>query len=265
MLLAFDIGNTNIKIALIDTKTSKITEQWRISTDAKRTGDEYFSILRPLFRDANIDVKKIEDAVVSSVVPPLIASFVKVTNHLISKKPLIINPEIYKKLPIHIPESAVYEIGTDLLCDAVGAWEIYKSPAIIVDFGTALSFTAIDSKANIAGIAIAPGLGTAIKALFNNTAQLPSVPLAVPPSTLGKNTTWSIQAGVVLGYKGLVEAMVSQMKNDLQKETETPPDTIKVIATGGLNSMLEPITKVFDAVDKDLTIKGMQKVYEFSV
>ena len=209
MLLAFDIGNTNIKVAILERE--KIIQQWRISTDSKRTGDEYFSILRPLFRDAEIDYTKIENAILSSVVPSLIGPFVLVTQHLLNKKPIIIGPDIYDKLPVKIPESAIHQIGTDLLCDAVEAWERFKCAAIVVDFGTALSFTAIDQNANIAGIAITPGLGTALKALFNNTAQLPSVALEVPPSTLGKNTIWSIQAGIVLGYKGLVESLIKQM------------------------------------------------------
>lgn len=255
MILAFDIGNTNIKVAIIEDE--KITHQWRLSTDPKRTGDEYFSALRPLFIDAGIDFSKIEDAVISAVVPALIGPFIIVTQHFCGKKPLIIGPEIYSKLPVKIPETAVHEIGTDLLSDAVAAWEKYKTPAIVIDFGTALSFTAVDHKGNIAGIAIAPGLGTAINSLFKNTAQLPSVPMEVPESSLGKNTVWAIQSGIFLGYKGLVESMVSKMKTDLSKESMTKKEDIKVIATGGLNSMLQPITKCFNFIDKDLTITGM--------
>ena len=163
MILAFDIGNTNIKAALIDGET--ITHQWRLSTDPKRTGDEYFSALRPLFIDAGIDFSGIDDAVISSVVPALIGPFIIVTQHFCKKKPLVIGPEIFPELPVKIPETATHEIGTDLLCDAVAAWEKYKVPAIVIDFGTALSFTAVDCEGNIAGIAIAPGLGTAINSL----------------------------------------------------------------------------------------------------
>lgn len=255
MILAFDIGNTNIKAAIIEDE--KIKYQWRLSTDPKRTGDEYFSTLRPLFIDAGIDFSKIDDAVISAVVPALIGPFIIVTQHFCGKKPLVIGPEIYPKLSVKIPETAVHEIGTDLLSDAVAAWEKYKTPAIVIDFGTALSFTAVDHKGNIAGIAIAPGLGTAINSLFSNTAQLPAVPMEVPESSLGKNTVWAIQSGIFLGYKGLVESMVSKMKTDLSKESMTKKEDIKVIATGGLNSMLQPITKCFNFIDKDLTITGM--------
>ena len=258
MTLIFDIGNTNIKSALFDGE--KLLYTWRISTDLKRTGDEYFSLLRPLFRDAEIDFTEIKKVVLSTVVPALIGPFVIVAQHINHKKPLIIGSDIYSKLPIKVPESAVHEIGTDLYCDALEAWCRYKSPCIVADFGTALSFTAIDANANIAGVAIAPGIRTAFNSLFNNTAQIPAIPLDIPPTSLGKNTVVAVQSGIVLGYKGLVEGLVSQMKTDLVKETGCKLEEIKVIATGGLNSMLSPITNTFDYVDKDLTLCAMKRI-----
>lgn len=258
MTLIFDIGNTNIKTALFD--GDKLVQEWRISTDLKRTGDEYFSLLRPLFRDADIDFTGIQKIVLSSVVPALIGPFVVVSQHISGKKPLIIGPEIYSKLPIKLPETAVHEIGTDLYCDALEAWCRYKCPCIIADFGTALSFTAIDADANIAGVAIAPGIRTAFNSLFANTAQIPAIPLDIPPTSLGKNTVVAVQSGIVLGYKGLVEGLVKQMKEDLVKETGCHLEQIKVIATGGLNSMLQPITDAFDYVDKNLTLDGMKRI-----
>lgn len=261
MILVFDIGNTNIKTALFDNE--KLIHVWRISTDLRRTGDEYFSILRPLFRDAEIDFSKIENAILSTVVPALIGPFVIVSQHFTSKKPLIISPDIYNKLPVKIPETAVHEIGSDLLCDAVEAWCRYKSPCIVADFGTALSFTAIDKDGKIAGVSIAPGIRTAFNSLFNNTAQIPAIPLEIPSTSLGKNTTVAVQSGIILGYKGLVEALINRMKKDLAKETNTSISEIKVIATGGLNSMLQPITDIFDFVDKELTINGMIRIYNY--
>lgn len=260
MLLVFDIGNTNIKTAIIE--NSKIIHEWRISTDSKRTGDEYFSILGPLLREANADKNCIDSVVISSVVPALLGAFVLVSKHITGKKPLILNPDIYNKLPVNVPSSARYEIGTDLLCNAVEAWSRYKTCVITVDFGTALSFTAVDDKATIAGVAIAPGIGTALKSLFMNTAQLPSVPLEIPSSSLGKNTIESIQSGIILGYKGLVENLINTMKDDLVIETGAKKENIRVIATGGFNSMLQPITDIFDELDKDLTIKGLIRISE---
>ncbi len=261
MLLAIDIGNTNIVTALFDGYTIK--KEWRIYTDAKRTSDEYFSILRSLFKDSHISAEDISSAALSSVVPSLIGPFIRVAEWLTGRKPVVVSPEIYDKLPVKIPASAVHEIGSDLLCNAVEVWCRYKSASIVVDFGTALTFTAVDNKANIAGIAITPGLGTAINSLFSNTAQLPAVPLLAPLSSLGKNTVNSIQSGIVLGYKGLVEGLTKQIKEDLVKETGAEIDKIHVVATGGLNSVLQPITNIFENVDRMLTLHGLLKVAEF--
>ena len=259
MILIFDIGNTNIKAATFD-NNDKLLAKWRISTDLKRTGDEYFSLLRPLFRDADIDFCKIEKVVLSTVVPALIGPFVIVAQHITGKKPLIVGPDIYSRLPMTVPVTAVHEIGTDLYCDAYEAWSRYGCPCIITDFGTALSFTAVDDKGNIAGIAIAPGIQTAFNSLFSNTAQIPAIPLDIPASSLGKNTVASVQSGIVLGYKGLVEGLVKRMKEDLVKENKCKIEDIKVVATGGLNSMLTPITDAFDYIDKDLTLSGLLRI-----
>lgn len=258
MTLVFDIGNTNIKAAIYE--NDEIIHIWRISTDSKKTGDEYYSIVKTLFSDEFIDCSKIKKLIISSVVPLLIGPFVTVCQRLTGKKPLIIGPDLYSKLPVTVPETAIHEIGTDLYSDAFGAWSKYKSAAIVCDFGTALSFTVIDKDGKIAGIAIAPGIKTAFNSLFANTAQLPSVPLEIPSTSLGKNTIVSIQAGIVLGYKGLVESLIKQMKSDLEKETGTKPSEVKVIATGGLNSMLSPITNLFDFVDENLTLDGMKTI-----
>ncbi len=263
MLLTFDIGNTNIKAAVFN--QDKVIEQWRISTDTKRTGDEYFALLRTLFKDFGLNANQIENVVVSSVVPLLIGQFVIVTQRLINKKPLIVGADVFKYLPIKVPAGSEHEIGGDLLCDAVQAWETFHSACIVADFGTALSFTAVDDKANIAGIAIAPGIGTALKSLFNNTAQLPSVPLEIPPSSLGTNTVECIQSGILYGYKGLVEGIVNQMKVDLERQYGVSQNNIHTIATGGLNSILSPITQVFDVTDKLLTLNGLYTIAKYAL
>lgn len=260
MLLAVDIGNTNIVVAVFDKNT--IINEWRVATDTKRTGDEYTSILLTLFRDAGMSEKKFDSSILSSVVPDLIGPYVTVLTHVCGKKPIVISPALYDKLPVHVPETAIHEIGTDLLCNAVAAWSRCHGANIVVDFGTALSFTTTDSKGNIQGVAIAPGLGTAVHSLFANTAQLPSVPLEAPPSSLGTNTIHSIQAGIVLGYKGLVESLIARIKADLYAKTGDRPETVHVIATGGLNSVLKPITDVFSEVDKELTLFGLKEIAE---
>ena len=258
MLLAVDIGNTNIVCALFD--EDRLINEWRIFTDTNRTADEYSSILLSLMRDAGIKPGSISSAILSSVVPLLIGPFITVTERLTGKKPLIIGPSVYDKLPIKIPTSAVHEIGSDIVCNAVEAYSSLNGACIAVDFGTALTLTAISDKGEILGVSIAPGLRTAVNSLFKNTAQLPSVPLEAPPDSLGTNTIHSIQSGIVFGYKGLVESLIERIKSDMAKKNGISADDIKVIATGGLNSVLSPITSVFQKVDKQLTLKGLCRI-----
>ena len=261
MLLAIDIGNTNVVAAIFDGDT--IINQWRIATDVRRTGDEYTSILLTLAREANVDVSKLDKGIISSVVPALIGPFVVVVQHICKVNPFVIKSSLAfdSRLPVNLPENSTHELGTDLLCDAVSAWFLFKKgPTVVVDFGTALTVTVTDSKGIIRGVTITPGLATAIKALATNTAQLPFVPLEAPPSALGSTTKEAIQAGVVLGYKGLVEYLVKQVKEDLNTFYGEDPESIQVVATGGLNSVLKPLTDVFTTVDKDLTIKGLKYI-----
>lgn len=258
MLLAIDIGNTNIVTALFH--EGELVNTWRIFSDTRRTGDEYSAILASLFRDAGVGISRIDSCVLSSVVPVLIGQFVGLVERMTGKKPILVDHTLFPRLPVKIPESAVHEIGSDIVCNAVEAYCRYKSACIIVDFGTALTFTAIDDAGNLQGVAITPGIGTARNSLFNNAAQLPSVPLAAPPDSLGTNTIHSIQAGIVLGYKGLVESLIARMKSDMAAKTGIQPEGIKVIATGGLNSVLKPITSVFQDVDKSLTLYGLNRI-----
>jgi type III pantothenate kinase len=251
MLMVIDIGNTNIVVGLFHGE--ELVKDWRLYTDPRRTDDEYSSILRSLFRDSGIAPGVIEKTIISSVVPTLNDTFVQMIEKMVGKAPLVLGPQLYDKLTVRVPESALHEIGTDIVCDAVASFSRYGSSCIVVDFGTALTFTAIDARGNIKGVAIAPGLGTAVKALFRDTAQLPSVPLEIPPSSLGTNTIHSIQAGVVLGYQGLVESLIGRMRRDLG--TDAP-----AIATGGLSHVLEPVTHIFDAIDPLLTLRGLRLI-----
>lgn len=259
MLFAVDIGNTNVVIAVFD--NDLIVTQWRVASDTRRTGDEYSSIILTLARDAGIDVSRFDKAVISSVVPALIGPFVTVCQRVCRVQPLVLTSAmaLERKLPVYLPENSTRELGTDLLCNAVAAWEELGHHAnIVVDFGTALTLTVTSSSGEILGGTISPGLGTAVKALAVNAAQLPFVPLEAPENVIGATTKAAIQSGVVLGYKGLVESLVSQVKSELVHRGET--SEIRVIATGGLNSVLKPITECFTSVDKDLTVKGLLNI-----
>ncbi|MDR1363978.1 MAG: type III pantothenate kinase [Spirochaetaceae bacterium] len=260
MLFVIDIGNTNIVAALF--RGDEIIEIGRVFTDAHRTGDEYGIIFRSLLRDIGVQPEEIVSSTMSSVVPALIGPFVNMIKKLTGKKPLLVNHAIYDKLPVKPPAARVYEIGTDLICNAVAAYTRFKGPCVIVDFGTALTFTCVGKDGLILGCAFAPGLGTAVKALSANTAQLSIVPLEAPASSLGENTVQAIQSGIVLGYKGLVEYLLSRMKSDMAAVENISPDGISVIATGGLNSVLQPITGVFQYVDRQLILQGLKKISE---
>lgn len=255
MLMVVDVGNTNIVVGLFH--GDDLVLDWRLYTDPRRTDDEYSSILRSLFRDSGIAPGTIQKTVMSSVVPNLNETFARMIQKLTGKPPMIIGPDMYYKLPVHVPESALHEIGADIVCDAVAAYTEYRSSCIVVDFGTALTFTAIDDNGEILGVAIAPGLGTAVKALFRDTAQLPSVPLEIPSSSLGRNTIHSIQAGVVLGYQGLIESLIARMRADIGKDAP-------VIATGGLSHVLEPVITVFDRTDAMLTLRGLRIIADLA-
>ena len=239
MLFAVDIGNTNVVIAVFD--GNKIIQQWRISSDTKRTGDEYTSIILTLCRDAGIDTTLFSKGIISSVVPALIGPFVIVCQRVVKKHPYVINTNLAQEgtiLPVHLSGHSSRELGTDLLCNAVSAWNLFHGANIVVDFGTA------------------------VKALAMNTAQLPFVPLEAPRKVIGATTKEAIQSGIVLGYKGLVESLVSQVKNNMHEISGDKPEDIKVVATGGLNSVLKPITDCFTIVDKELTLKGLKLISE---
>ena len=261
MLFAVDIGNTNVVIAVFD--GDKIIQQWRVSSDDKRTGDEYTSMILTLCRDAGIDTSLFHKGIISSVVPALIGPFVIVCQRIVKKHPYVIKTNLASEgsiLPVHLSQYSSRELGTDLLCNAIAAWNVFKCANIVVDFGTALTLTATDSTGTILGGTISPGLGTAVKAVAMNTAQLPFVPLEAPRKVIGATTKEAIQSGIVLGYKGLVESLVNKVRENMCEMSGDNPSEVKIIATGGLNSVLKPITECFTLVDKDLTVKGLKLI-----
>jgi len=247
MLLAVDIGNSNVVCGL--SSNNHWAEQFRIHTVANKTADEYEVIYRTLLASRNVDLKKIDRVVVSSVVPSLIIPIREMIRKLFGQEPLILGPDLYPRLNIGI--SNPYEIGTDLVANAVAAHNKYSGNCIVVDFGTALTFTVIKADGDLLGVTIAPGLKTAMASLSQKTAQLPNIDLAIPPSCIGKNTIHAMQAGIVLGYKGLVESLLGGMKKEMEGKT-------KVIATGGLSTIMLPILDCFDHHEPMLTLDGLK-------
>ncbi len=250
-LLLIDVGNSNIVTGI--NKNGKWIRNWRMHTVSSKTADEYEVILRSLFEKNKLNPESIDKVVLSTVVPSLLHPMQEMVFKLTGNKLYVIHPDLYPKLPLKIINP--YEIGTDIIADAVAAYEKYPGNRIIVDFGTALTFTTIDAEGNILGVSITPGMKTAISSLASNTAQLPDVPLKAPPSILGTNTIHAVQSGVVLGYIGMIEYMVTNIKKELKGPTT-------VISTGGLSYVMEDLTDLFDTVDPNLTLEGLRLIGE---
>jgi len=246
MLLAVDIGNSNIAFGVYDQSWIR---HWRLSTVANKTSDEYAIQFRSLLAEEGISLKAIQQVVMSSVVPPLTFVFKKMLSQLTQQEPLVISTFLQSGLSIATDNPQ--ELGSDLLANAVAGYHLAQTDCVIVDFGTALSMTIVNKKREIAGVAIAPGLESALKALSSNTAQLPFVPLVAPPSVLGKNTIQAIQSGVLFGYIGLVEGLVARIEAELST-------SVRVIATGGLAELIAPVAAHRMTIEPWLTLDGLR-------
>ena len=250
MLLAIDIGNTNIVFGVND--NSKWLNHWRIQTDPKKTADEYEVIFRSLLTAGKICRDEINNIILSSVVPSLVRPFSEMLPGLFNgKKITVVGPDIYPKLPIKILNP--YEIGADLVANAVAAYHKFGKLTTVIDFGTALTFTTIGKNGEIKGVAIAPGLHTAVAALAAGTAQLPQIHLTPPPSVLGENTVHAIQSGIIYGFTGLVDSMIERTQQELGEK-------LTVVATGGLSSVIAPLTKNIKNVELLLTLNGLAEI-----
>ena len=251
MLLAIDIGNTDIVFGIHD--TISWIHQFRISSSLSQRASDYEVQLRIRFLENSLKFSDIDKAIISCVVPDQRIVLKEMVQQMFGIDPAMVGVEMYDKLKMEIPSP--YEIGTDLVCNAAYAYYTYKRTCVIVDFGTALTFTVITGEGKIVGVSIAPGLKTAVKALFSNTAQLPEVPLIMPDSAIGKNTVHAIQAGILWGYVGMVREMIYQIKKEVGQDC-------MVLATGGLSSILTPLQDDFDEVDKALTLNGLKIIAE---
>jgi type III pantothenate kinase len=253
MFLAIDAGNSNVVFALYDSKSGKWTNQFRLETKAPRLIAQLSKKVPLYFLEHGITVDQIESIGFSSVVPEINGIIEQFCEGFFGKLPYQIQGKSYAKLPIRTLRPN--EIGTDLMCNVMAAYTRYQGPVIVVDFGTALTFTVVDATGEILGVTIVPGLQTAIKALFLNTSKLPEVELKLPASVLGKDTIHAIQAGVLYGYTGLVKGMLEA----IQAETGLP---FTVVATGGLSSILTTLEDTFDTVDRNLTLDGLRLITE---
>lgn len=256
MILLVDAGNTNIVLGVHD--GNEYIASWRISTDAKKTSDEYSIQVMELFHLSGIDHKKIDGVIVSSVVPNIMHSLENMLKKCFCHEPIIVGPGI--KTGINIKYDNPKEVGADRIVNAVAAHEIYKKPVIIIDFGTATTFCAVKANGDYLGGCICPGIRISSDALFERAAKLPRVELEVPKNIICKNTISSMQSGILFGYIGQVEYIVKKMKQEMKKSnlTEEP----FVIATGGLANLIAKETDSIDKVDSELTLEGLKILYE---
>ena len=252
MLLAFDVGNTNIVLGVF--KDGALIQNWRLETDNNKSADEYGMVVNQLFQYVGLKMEDVEDIIISTVLLSLQHLSMKYFN----KRAIVIGPGI--KTGLIVKYDNPKQVGADRIVNAVAAHAKYGGPLIIIDFGTATTFCAVSEKAEYLGGTIGPGLKISSEALFEKTAKLPKVELEEPGSVICRNTIQSMQSGLVYGHMGMVDYIVRKIKKDLQEYSETD-EPVKVIATGGLATLIDNGVDCIDHVDKMLTLEGLEMIY----
>jgi type III pantothenate kinase len=250
MFLAIDIGNTNVTLGLYEGEV--LGPRWRLATGHDKTKDEYGTLMLGLFRLAKISARDVHAIAMASVVPPLTGIFVEVCRQFLHRDPLVVDGTCQTGVRIRYDDPG--QVGADRIVDVAAGYRLYGGPACIIDFGTATTFDAVSSDGDYLGGAIAPGIGIASQALFEQTAKLPKVDLRWPPSAIGRNTVHSLQSGLMFGYVGLVEGIAGRFQKELGPET-------KVIATGGLAEIIAKETKVISILAPWLTLDGLRIIH----
>jgi type III pantothenate kinase len=253
MLLAIDVGNTNIVLGVFD--GAKLVEQWRVGTKTQTTPDEYAMILKDLFGFAGIEFRQIDGVIVSSVVPPLLPAMTEMSRKYFRIEPMVVSHEIRTGITMRYDNPR--EIGADRIVNAAAAYHLFGGPIIIVDFGTATTFCAVTKAGEYLGGAIVPGIKISAEALFQRAAKLPRVELAKPRYVIGTDTVSSMQSGIIYGYAGLVDGIVERMRKELGAAA-------RVVATGGLAELVAPETKTVQDVRPHLTLEGLRLLYEMN-
>lgn len=248
MLLAIDIGNTNIVFGVHNGAGWK--HQWRIQTVHQRMPDEYAVLFLQLLDEEGLTLDTFDKTVLSSVVPQLTRGLADMVASRTGTPPVIVRNTV--NLPIELDVDHPNKLGADLIADAVAAWTLFKDNCIVVDFGTATTFTSVETPGRLLGTAIAAGLNTTIDGLVDRTAQLPQIELEAPPCIIGRNTVHAMQAGLVIGYVCMVEGLIDRIKEQLGHAS--------VVATGGLSSVIAPLTNHFDRVEPWLTLDGLRLI-----
>ena len=253
MLLAIDIGNTNISIGVFKGKELEVT--WRMSTDVERMPDEYASFLLNMMHHKPMDISDIKEVAICSTVPPLTPIFIEMSQKYFNITPLVVGAGI--KTGVRIRMDNPREVGPDRIVNAAAAHYLYQGPTIIIDLGTATTFDVVSKEGDYIGGAIATGIGTAAEALFRRAAALPRVELSHPKQAIGTNTIAAMQSGIVFGYVGLVEGIVDRIQKELEEEAT-------VVVTGGFAELIARESRVIDKINLDVTLIGLRLIYELN-
>ncbi|MBQ9118529.1 MAG: type III pantothenate kinase [Lachnospiraceae bacterium] len=251
MLLVIDVGNTNITLAVME--NGEVVGSFRLTTKTPRTSDEFGLQVLGLLGARGIVKEKIEDVIISSVVPGVMYSLQSGIIKYLGKTPLVVGAGV--KTGIRIVTGNPREIGADRIVDAAAAYELYGGPVFVIDYGTATTYDLILEDGSFAAGITSPGIGICANALWNETAKLPEIEIKKPASILAKETVSSMQAGLVYGYIGQTEYIIRQVK----KEAGMPD--LKVVATGGLGKIIADETDLIDIYDPMLTMKGLWSIY----
>jgi type III pantothenate kinase len=253
MLLVIDVGNTNVVMGVFD--GAKLVGDWRIHTDSAMTEDEFAVFALNMFDRIHLDPAGLDKTIISSVVPPMTRLLDAFCRKYVGREPHWVDAgSIIHLMPILYANPA--SVGADRIVNSYAAYSRYKTSLIVIDFGTATTFDAVSEKGEYLGGAISPGINISAEALYARASKLPRVELFTPPEkAIGKDTTGSIQSGIIFGYAGLVDGMVRRMK----KEMATIP---KVIATGGLSRLMYKVSETIESIEPDLTLEGLRLIAE---
>jgi len=250
VLLAVDVGNTNVTLALFD--RDKLVADWRVTSHRERTGDEIGVELKQLFALRGFDLGVVSGVVISSVVPTLNAALLDASRRYLHCEPVMVGPGV--KTSVRIRYDNPRDVGADRIANALAAYTKYGGPIVVIDFGTAVTYDAINAEGDYLGGAIAPGVEISLDALVSQTAMLRRVEPVAPDSVIGRNTIASIQSGLIWGFVAQVEGMVKRMVDELGGKA-------RVIATGGQAALVAELTTVIENTDPLLTLEGLRLIY----
>lgn len=253
MLLAIDIGNTNVTLGVFN--GSELVADWRLGSSRKMSRDEVGLNLLGLFKHRGLSLEDLEGVCLASVVPNLTGTYVRACQEYLKQTPLVVESGV--KTGVRVLVSEPRTVGSDRIVNACAVKTLVEGPAVVVDFGTATTFDVVDENGNYLGGAIAPGLEVAADSLAGRTAKLPRVDLTVPQKAIGKNTTDAIRSGLMFGYVAMVEGMIARFNQEMGEK-------LTVIATGGLAPTIASMTSVIDGVELSLTLEGLRQIWELN-